>query len=151
MLECTLEELFHGGLRKIKVVRDVISDEGIIVQEEETLTINLKPGWKKGTKVTFEGKDDEKPGYIPADIFSIQEKRHPLFRRQGDDLEIAVEIPSVKPLTGCSLSVPLLGRETMSLHFNDIIYPGYEKVIEGQRMPTAKGGKQDAKANMLFS
>ena len=115
----------------------------IIVQEEETLTINLKPGWTKGTKVTFEGKGDEKPGYLPADIiFLIQEKRHPLFRRQGDDLEIAVEIPLVKALTGCSLSVPLLGGETMSIHFNDIIYPGYEKVIQGQGMPNAKGGKR---------
>ncbi|OMO96185.1 hypothetical protein COLO4_15439 [Corchorus olitorius] len=141
VLECTLEELCHGGLKNIKVIRDVISDEGIIVQEEETLTINLKPGWKKGTKVTFEGKGDEKPGYLPADInFVIQEKRHPLFKRQGDDLEIAVEIPLVKALTGCSLSVPLLGGETMSIHIDDIIYPGYEKVIQGQGMPNAKGG-----------
>ncbi|XP_022746826.1 dnaJ homolog subfamily B member 4 [Durio zibethinus] len=143
MLECTLEELCHGGLKKIKIVRDVISDEGIIVQEEETLTINLQPGWKKGTKVTFEGKGDEKPGYLPADIiFLIQEKRHPLFRRQGDDLEIVVEIPLVKALTGCSLSVPLLGGETMSIHISDIIYPGYEKVIQGQGMPNSKGGKR---------
>ncbi|XP_007042244.2 PREDICTED: dnaJ homolog subfamily B member 4 [Theobroma cacao] len=143
MLECTLEELCHGGLKKIKVIRDVISDEGIIVQEEETLTINLKPGWRKGTKVTFEGKGNEKPGYLPADIiFLIQEKSHPLFTRQGDDLEIAVEIPLVKALTGCSLSVPLLGGETMSIHFNDIIYPGYEKVIQGQGMPNAKEGKR---------
>ncbi|XWS40035.1 hypothetical protein CRYUN_Cryun18bG0105500 [Craigia yunnanensis] len=143
MLKCTLEELCHGGLKKIKVVRDVISDEGIIVQEEETLTINLKPGWTKGTKLTFEGKGEEKPGYLPADIiFLIQEKRHPLFRRHGDDLEIAVEIPLVKALTGCSLSVPLLGGETMSIHFSDIIYPGYEKVIQGQGMPNAKGGKR---------
>ncbi|XVF01140.1 hypothetical protein REPUB_Repub04eG0062900 [Reevesia pubescens] len=143
-LDCTLEELCHGGIKKIKVVKDVISDEGIIVQEEETLTIQLKPGWRRGTKVTFEGKGDEKPGYLPADIiFLIQEKRHPLFRRQGDDLEIAVEIPLVKALTGCSLSVPLLGGETISIHFNDIIYPGYEKVIEGQGMPNAaKGGKR---------
>ncbi|XVE66941.1 hypothetical protein DITRI_Ditri08aG0120000 [Diplodiscus trichospermus] len=143
MLECTLEELCHGGLKKIEVVRDVISDEGIIVQEKETLTINLKPGWRKGTKLTFEGKGDEKPGYLPADIvFLIQEKRHPLFRRQGDNLEIAVEIPLVKALTGCSLSVPLLGGETMSIHVSDIIYPGYEKVIQGQGMPNAKEGKR---------
>ncbi|XVE93238.1 hypothetical protein REPUB_Repub01dG0173200 [Reevesia pubescens] len=143
-LKCTLEELCHGGLKKIKVVRDVISDEGIIVQEEETLTVKLKPGWRKGTKVKFEGKGDEKPGYLPADIvFSIEEKRHTLFRRQGDDLEIAVEIPLVKALTGISLSVPLLGGETMSIHISDIIYPGYEKVIQDQGMPNVKeGGKR---------
>lgn len=58
--------------------------------------------------VPFEGKGDEKPGYLPTDIiFVIEEKKHPLFRRKDDDLEIVVEIPLVKALTGCSLSVPL--------------------------------------------
>ncbi|MBA0640973.1 hypothetical protein Goklo_025572, partial [Gossypium klotzschianum] len=115
----------------------------MIVKQEETLTINVKPGWTKGTKVTFEGKGDEKPGYLPADIiFTIQEKRHELFKRTGDDLEIVVEIPLVKALTGCSLSVPLLGGETMSIHVSEVIYPGYEKVIHGQGMPNVKGDKR---------
>ncbi|TYI41248.1 hypothetical protein ES332_A01G006500v1 [Gossypium tomentosum] len=142
-LECTLEELCHGGLKKINIVKDVISEEGMIVKQEETLTINVKPGWTKGTKVTFEGKGDQKPGYLPADIiFTIQEKRHELFKRTGDDLEIVVEIPLVKALTGCSLSVPLLGGETMSIHVSEVIYPGYEKVIHGQGMPNVKGDKR---------
>ncbi|KAB2043278.1 hypothetical protein ES319_D01G005100v1 [Gossypium barbadense] len=142
-LECTLEELCHGGLKKINIVKDVISEERMIVKQEETLTINVKPGWTKGTKVTFEGKGDEKPGYLPADIiFTIQEKRHELFKRTGDDLEIVVEIPLVKALTGCSLSVPLLGGETMSIHVSEVIYPGYEKVIHGQGMPNVKGDKR---------
>ncbi|GAV61179.1 hypothetical protein CFOL_v3_04707, partial [Cephalotus follicularis] len=108
-LECTLEELCEGSIKKIKISKDVIM-EGIIVKEVEVLKIKLKPGWKKGTKITFEGKGDERPGYLPADIiFLIEEKRHPLFKRRGDDLEIAAEIPLVKALTGCTLSVPLLG------------------------------------------
>ncbi|GMJ05613.1 hypothetical protein HRI_004230500 [Hibiscus trionum] len=140
-LECTLEELCFSAVKKINIVKDVISEEGIIVSQEDTLTINIKPGWTNGTKVTFEGKGDEKPGYLPADIvFSIQEQRHHLFKRTGDDLEIVVEIPLVKALTGCHLAVPLLGGETMSIYVSDIIYPGYEKVIQGQGMPNAKGG-----------
>ncbi|GMJ09761.1 hypothetical protein HRI_004645300 [Hibiscus trionum] len=142
-LECTLEELCFGAVKKINIVKDVISDEGIIVKQEDTLAINIKPGWTKGTKVTFEGKGDEKPGYLPADIvFSIREKRHHLFKRSGDDLEIVVEIPLVKALTGCPLAVPLLGGDTMSIYVSDIIYPGYEKVIQGQGMPDAKGSNR---------
>ncbi|XP_048135132.1 dnaJ protein homolog 1-like [Rhodamnia argentea] len=137
-LECTLEELFLGSVKKVKIKRDVISDTGII-QEEETLKINVKPGWKKGTKISFEGKGDERPGYLPADIvFSIEEKRHPLFKRRGDDLEIAVEIPLVQALTGCTLSVPLLGGEDMRVPLEEIIFPGYEKAILGQGMPNPK-------------
>lgn len=110
------------------------------MQEEEIVKINVQPGWRKGTKITFEGKGDEKPGYLPADIiFLIDEKRHPLFKRAGrDDLEIAVEIPLVDALGGCSFPVPLLGGEKMSLSFDNIIHHGYEKVIRGQGMPKLK-------------
>ncbi|GLT86269.1 hypothetical protein SLE2022_044170 [Rubroshorea leprosula] len=149
-LDCTLEELCFGGVKRIKITKDIVSKEGFILQEGETLIIKLKPGWKKGTKVTFEGKGDEKPGYLPADIiFVIEEQRHPLFRRKADDLEIAVEIPLVMALTGCSLSVPLLGGEKMSLSIEDIIYPGYKKVIQGQGMTNAKGRRGDLRATFL--
>lgn len=99
----------------------------------------MKPGWKNGTKITFEGMGNEKPGTNPADItFVIAEKRHQLFRREGDDLELAIEIPLVKALTGCSLSIPLLGGDKMSLSIDDIIYPGFEKIIQGRGMPIPK-------------
>ncbi|KAI9071087.1 hypothetical protein K1719_046952 [Acacia pycnantha] len=102
-LECSLEDLCFGSVKKIKITKDVIKHPGIIVQEEETLKIEVKPGWKKGTKITFEGKGDEKPGYLPADIvFLIDEKDHPLFTRDGQNLEVRVEIPLVNALTELS-------------------------------------------------
>ncbi|GLT58592.1 hypothetical protein SLA2020_314710 [Shorea laevis] len=52
-------------------------------------------------------------------------------------------------LTGCSLSVPLFGGETMSLSIEDIIYPGHEKVIQGQGMTNAKGRRSDQRATFL--
>ncbi|KAK9214356.1 hypothetical protein WN944_006345 [Citrus x changshan-huyou] len=151
-LTCTLEELCEGSVKKITINREIVSDDGKIYQEEETLRVKLKPGWKKGTKITFEGKGDRKPGYLPADIvFSIDEKRHPLFRRTGDDLEIGVEIPLVQALTGCSLAVPLLGKEKMNLSFDEIIYPDFEKVIQGQGMPKPKeeGKRGDLRIRFL--
>lgn len=110
-----------------------------IVQEEELLTINVQPGWTKGTKITFEGKGNERPGAYREDIiFIISEKRHQLFRREGDDLELGVEIPLVKALTGCTILVPLLGREHMNLTLDNIIHPGYEKIIPDQGMPISR-------------
>ncbi|XP_024020728.1 dnaJ homolog subfamily B member 13 [Morus notabilis] len=138
-LKCTLEELCYGCQKKIKITRDVVKHNGKIVQEEELLTIQVKPGWKSGTKITFEGMGNEKLGTSPADItFVIAEKRHQLFRREGDDLELAIKIPLVKALTGCSLSIPLLGGDKMSLSIDDIIYPGFEKIIHGRGMPIPK-------------
>lgn len=124
----------------------------MIVQEEEMLKIKIKPGWKKGTKITFEGKGDERPGMHPADIvFIIDERRHPVFKREGDDLELGVEIPLVQALTGCTISVPLLGGDKMNLSIDDIIFPGYEKSIPGQGMPISKedGRRGDLRLRFL--
>ncbi|KAK7302419.1 hypothetical protein RJT34_13309 [Clitoria ternatea] len=152
-LQCTLENLCFGCTKKIKVTRDVIKHPGVVIQEEEILIIEVKPGWRKGTKITFEGVGSEKPGYLPADIeFLIDEKKHPLFTRDGNDLEICVQIPLVDALAGCSLSIPLLGGENMTLSFeNIVIYPGYEKVIKGQGMPNPKnnGIRGDLRVKLL--
>ncbi|KAL7246239.1 hypothetical protein ACSBR2_001377 [Camellia fascicularis] len=149
-LECTLEEFCFGSVKKIMITRDVITSNGQTVKEdEEMLTIKVKPGWKKGTKITFEGMGNETPGTDPADIiFVIGEKRHPLFRREGDDLELGVEIPLVKALTGCNISVPLLGGEKMNLMMDDIIQPGYEKIIAGQGMP--KPNEEGNRGNLII-
>ncbi|OWM84900.1 hypothetical protein CDL15_Pgr027687 [Punica granatum] len=149
-LECTLEELLTGCIKKVTITRDVLSEAGVI-QEDETLKISVEPGWRKGTKIMFEGKGDEKPGYLPADIvFVIEEKRHPLFKRRGDDLETTVDIPLVQALTGCTLSVPLLGGDKMALSFEEIIYPGYKKAISGQGMPCTKDPSRRGELRITF-
>uniref|UniRef100_A0A2C9U162 Chaperone DnaJ C-terminal domain-containing protein n=1 Tax=Manihot esculenta TaxID=3983 RepID=A0A2C9U162_MANES len=150
-LECTLEELCYGCMKKIKVTRDVLTNTGQIVQEEEILIIDVKPGWKKGTMITFEGMGNERPGTCPADIiFVIAEKRHHLFQREGDNLEIVIEISLLKALTGCEISIPLLGGENMSLMIDDIIYPGYEKIIRGQGMSIAKEHGKRGNLKIVF-
>ncbi|XLR01052.1 hypothetical protein HN51_055871 [Arachis hypogaea] len=133
---------------------EVLAEKGIMVQEIEILKIEVKLGWRKGTKIKFEGKGDEKPGYLPADIvFIIEEKKHNLFRREGKtDLEICIEIPLVDALTVCSLPIPILGGEKLNLSFeNIVVYPGYVKVIEGQGMPTLKndGKRGDLHVKLL--
>ena len=50
---CTLEELFHGFTKKLKVTRKVQDASGVARQESSVLEIAGKPGWKSGTKLTF--------------------------------------------------------------------------------------------------
>ncbi|KAK4391058.1 DnaJsubfamily B member 13 [Sesamum angolense] len=149
-LDCTLEELCFGCIKKMKITRDAVTDDGQMVEEDEVLTIKVKPGWTKGTKITFEGMGDEIPGTDPADvIFVVAEKDHPLFRRQDDDLELEVEIPLIGALTGCTISVPLLDGQTMSLTIDDIVHPGYEKSIAEQGMP--KQNEPATRGNLVIT
>lgn len=116
------------------------------------LTIDVKPGWKKGTKVTFEGMGNETPGNCAADItFVVDEKKHPVFKRNGDDLEVGVELPLVDALTGCTLTIPLLGGEESCLTIDDIITPGYRKTIPGQGMTLPREEGTRGNLNIKFS
>ena len=43
----------------MKISRRVIADDGTAKKEEKVLTINVKPGWKSGTKITFQREGDQ--------------------------------------------------------------------------------------------
>ncbi|PIM99873.1 hypothetical protein CDL12_27629 [Handroanthus impetiginosus] len=151
-LDCTLDELCFGCIKKIKIARDAVTDNGQIVEQDEVLTIKVKPGWRKGTKITFEGVGNEIRGTYPADVvFVVAEKKHPFFTRQDDDLELRLEIPLVEALTGCNLSVPLLGEQTMNLTIDDMVHPGYQKIIAGQGMPKQNEPKTRGNLVITFS
>ncbi|TKW17984.1 hypothetical protein SEVIR_5G404700v4 [Setaria viridis] len=146
-LECTLEELCRGCKKEVKFTRDIVTKNGSIVKKEVSQTVMVKPGWKKGKQVVFEGMGDERPGCLPADaIFTVSEKKHLTFKRVGNDLVLKAEVPLVSALTGWSFSFRLLSGKKVSLAFQDeVICPGYEKVIggEGMPIPEQKGARGD--------
>lgn len=56
-LACTLEELYSGNTRRLRITRTIFGAAGQPSRsEEEILVVAVKPGWKKGTKVTFPEK-----------------------------------------------------------------------------------------------
>jgi DnaJ family protein B protein 4 len=108
-LRCTLEELFAGATKTRKLTRRVAdASSGRVREIEELLTIKLKPGWKAGTRITFESKGDAlQPGVVPADIiFVIAEKPHPVFRREGADLHASIAVPLDQALGGGAAAAP---------------------------------------------
>lgn len=106
---------------------------------EEILTIEIKPGWKKGTKITFPEKGNHEPGVIPADlIFVIDEKPHALYRRDGNDLVINQEITLLEALTGKTLDLTTLDGRSLMIPLTDIVKPGAEVVVPNEGMPISK-------------
>ncbi|XP_051124084.1 uncharacterized protein LOC127246640 isoform X2 [Andrographis paniculata] len=149
-LHCTLDDLCFGCVKKIQTTRDAVSDNGRNVEEEEELTIKVKPGWRKDTRITFNGRDAGGVGVATADVvFVVVETKHPLFSRRDDNLLLEIELPLIDALTGCTLSVPLLGGETISLQMDEIVYPGYEKIVAGQGMP--KHNDPESRGDLVIS
>lgn len=92
-LYVTLEEIYHGCVKKMKISRRVHQADGSSRKEDKYVSITIKPGWKSGTKVTFQKEGDQVPGRIPADIvFIIRDKPHSLFKREGSDLRYTARL-----------------------------------------------------------
>ncbi|TKY73427.1 DnaJ-like subfamily B member 4 [Spatholobus suberectus] len=138
-LPCSLEDLYKGVKKKMKISRNVYDAFGKSRNVEEILTIEIKPGWKKGTKVTFPEKGNQEPGVIPADlIFVIDEKPHALYRRDGNDLVINQEITLLEALTGKTLDLTTLDGRSLMIPLTDIVKPGAEVVVPNEGMPISK-------------
>lgn len=158
-LECTLAELYNGCVKKYGATRKRLNAEGIYEDETKQLVINVKPGWKKGTKVTFPCEGDEAPGQTAPDIiFVIQEKPEPAgsakdpnnisqYVRDGNNLVYTYKISLSDALTDCSLQIPTLDKRIISIACPEVVSPFYEKTIPGEGMPLSK--KPDTKGDLL--
>ncbi|PIN09201.1 Molecular chaperone (DnaJ superfamily) [Handroanthus impetiginosus] len=139
MLPCSLEDLYKGTAKKMKISREVTDSSGRPTTTEEILTIEIKPGWKKGTKITFPEKGNEQRGVIPSDlVFIIDEKPHSTFKRDGSDLIATQKISLVEALTGYTVQVTTLDGRNLTIPINSIISPTYEEVVKGEGMPIPK-------------
>ncbi|GLJ45300.1 hypothetical protein SUGI_0953390 [Cryptomeria japonica] len=138
-LPCTLEELYNGSTRKMKISRNIADASGKTLPVEEILTIEVKPGWKKGTKITFPEKGNEQPNVLPADlVFVIDEKPHDVYKRDGNDLIMTQKITLAEALAGYTVNLVTLDGRNLSIPITDVISPGYEKVVPREGMPITK-------------
>ncbi|KAJ8267027.1 hypothetical protein GJAV_G00137470 [Gymnothorax javanicus] len=136
-LHLALEDLFFGCTKKIKISRRVMNEDGHTSSiKDKILSIHVKPGWKQGTKITFEKEGDQGPNTIPADIvFVVREKRHSRFSREQNNLIYTSHIVLEKALTGFSVEVPTLDCRLINIPINDVVHPNYHKVVPGEGMP----------------
>uniref|UniRef100_A0A2P2IUY4 J domain-containing protein n=1 Tax=Rhizophora mucronata TaxID=61149 RepID=A0A2P2IUY4_RHIMU len=139
VLPCSLEDLYKGAKKKMRISRNVYDASGKVQTLEEILTIEIKPGWKKGTRITFPEKGNEEPGVIPADlIFVMDEKPHAIYRRDGNDLVVNQEITLLEALTGRTIDLTMLDGRNLMIPLTDIVKPGAEVVVPNEGMPISK-------------
>ncbi|KAJ8445412.1 hypothetical protein Cgig2_031225 [Carnegiea gigantea] len=150
-LACTLEELYKGSKRKMKISRILSDDSGKPRTVEEVLAIDVKPGWKKGTKITFPEKGNQEPGLLPGDlIFVIDEKPHSTFKRDGNDLLIHQKLSLLEALTGKVLNLNTLDGRTLTIEVSDIVKPGHEILIPDEGMPISKEPQKRGNLRIKF-
>jgi DnaJ-class molecular chaperone len=143
-LQISLEDILKGITKKMKITRKVMNPDGRSTRpEDKVLTIDVKPGWKAGTKITFPKEGDQKPHNIPADIvFVIKDKPHPQFTRDGMNLRHKAKISLKDALVGCKIEVPTLSGRKTTLQIRDIVNPTTVHRITGEGLPNPKNPSQ---------
>ncbi|KAJ2125434.1 Molecular chaperone (DnaJ super) [Coemansia sp. RSA 720] len=138
-LACTLEELYNGCTKKLKVTRRTRSAAGNITPSEKVLQVNVKPGWKAGTKIRF-NKEGDNMGHGAQDIvFVVEEKPHSMFKRDGDDLKVDVTLTLDEALCGFKKPLQLLsGKSIFVSNSNSVVQPGQTSRMLNYGMPISK-------------
>lgn len=148
----SLEDLYKGTTKKLKVGKRMLSGS----KEEKILTVDVKPGWKKGTKVRFAGAGNEvQPGKSQDVVFIIDEKPHDNFTRSENDLIVNLSIPLLDALDPPKAGTPNSKKAVTTLDNRQIQVPlpspkpgctsiqsGQETRLTSEGMPISKtGGK----------
>ena len=156
-LPCSLEEFARGAKRKFKVQRqDWDAARGVPIQGEPTLLeIEIKPGMKAGTRMTFAGSGNAGPGGRGDVIFELVEKAHgKSYKREENDLVVPVRLSLEQALCGHDAQVPDLCRSGSgsytSVPIDRVIKPGDRVSVPNLGFPIRKGGVERGRGNAIL-
>lgn len=146
-VSCTLEELSNGATKKLKVKHPVATWNGEERLESRVYEVNLRKGWKAGTKIKFPPKNG-----FPGIAFVVEEKEHEFLQRQGNDLVYLCEITEHQAVKGAKIKIPLPDGELLTVTADREEVPikeGQMMNISGKGMPI-KGGPERGDLRIVF-
>ncbi|KAG0454863.1 hypothetical protein HPP92_024155 [Vanilla planifolia] len=127
-LPCSLEELYTGTTKEMKISREIADISPKVMPIEDILMIDINVGLKNGTKIPYPKKEDD---VIPADIvFVVEEMPHEMFTREGNDLFTTQKISLAQALMGYTTHLKTLDGRTLTIPISSIssvIHLRYEK------------------------
>lgn len=140
-MSVSLQDVLHGTTKKIRITRARLNpDRQTTRQEEKTVEIEVKKGWKAGTKITFPREGDESiKGNVPADVvFVVKDRTHKHFKREGSDVRYVAKISLKQALCGGTISIPTIDEGQINIQLTEIIKPGTTRRIPHQGLPFLK-------------
>jgi molecular chaperone DnaJ len=106
-----------GGTGKLRTVCHTCGGEGV-VQRTEPLEVRIKPGTRDGQRVRLAGKGNAGPhAGPPGDLYIIvRAGDHPVFHRDGDNINVIVPVTVTEAAMGAKIEVPTIdGRALLRI------------------------------------
>ncbi len=103
----------HGTGKNITVC-PTCGGEGV-VERTEPMEVRIKPGTRDGQRIRLAGKGNAGlQGGAPGDLYVIiRTGEHPIFRREGDDIYLAVPVTASEAALGAKIEVPTIDGRTL--------------------------------------
>jgi molecular chaperone DnaJ/curved DNA-binding protein len=165
-VEVTLEEAYHGAARLLETQSEEPCSScrgegcpscggvGRIIRPKR-LEVKIPPGVRDGSRVRVAGKGGPgSTGGTAGDLYLLTSvKPHKVFRREGDNLHVEIEVPLLDAVLGSEVHVPTIGGKKLALKIPAETQNGKVFRLAGQGMPKLGGsGKGDllAETNVLL-
>lgn len=136
-LRLSLEELYEGCHKKFRIKSRIFKNMNETEQVEKILEFDVKPGWKDGTKISFEKSgDQDHPSKPPKDItFIVSTKPHECFKRIANDLEYTAKITLKQALCGGVFEFEHLDGKNFKVPLKGVTTPNTRRTIQNEGMP----------------
>lgn len=138
-LPVSIRDIYTGVTKKLKITRKIYDRNGNYSTEDKIVEVNIKPGWKAGTKIRYHKQGDQHPNHIPADIvFVLQDKPDKEYSREDNDLIYHKDISLVDALCGTRFIYRHLDGRNLQVFAPSVISPETEIKYPGMGMPISK-------------
>jgi molecular chaperone DnaJ len=119
--------------------------------ETETIAVKVPAGVSNGNFIPLRGMGDVGPRGGPAGdlIVLIEEKPHPLFDRDGDDLRLDVPISFATAALGGKVELPTLDGTPAIVEVAAGTQTGRIVRVRGKGLPGLRGGHGDVLARLI--
>ncbi|KAK1938595.1 DnaJ domain containing protein [Babesia divergens] len=114
---------------------------GPTFKEDVRLDVTIEPGSKHGQQIVISGRGQEKPGMKRGHIvFVINQQNHPIFRREGNDLYMTLDITLKQALIGFKKDIDLFGK-SIAIAQAGVTPHGHVLKIQNSGMPVTNSGE----------
>lgn len=137
-LPLTLEEIFNGVEKRMKIKRKTYDETGKRLQSDKILSVPIKAGLKQGSKIKFSGVGDQVEGGRQDLHFVVEEKPHLIYKREDNDLIQIINLDLKEALTGWKRTVSTIDGKQINLDKSGPTQPGSEDRYPGLGMPLSK-------------
>ncbi|KAI9746496.1 MAG: hypothetical protein M1818_000209 [Claussenomyces sp. TS43310] len=139
-LPVTLEEMFTGAHKKMKMQQKAFDENGKRTVKDKIMEMDIRPGMKKGSKIKFTNVSVTEEGARQDLHFVVEEKKHPLFTRDNDDIILSLDLTLKEALTGWKRTVTTIDGKNINIEKAGPTQPGSTDRYPELGMPTKKSG-----------